>query len=330
MPAPGRSRPPARSLASMSDEQVLAMRLRDLPVSVEGSELGGRVNALHAELDDAGVRLRPRVWLSDEWFAPKDGSGIAAPFCLAHPRLKRLERKMMFEVEGGTKHECMKILRHEAGHVVQFAFGLHRRRSWQRVFGRSSQAYPEAYTPRPYSRRYVLHIDSHYAQAHPDEDFAETFAVWLTPGSNWRSKYKGEGRLKKLEYVDGLMGELRGVRRRPRHAGAWTSCAPSATPSASTTSTASALRRRRPGVLHPRSATTLPRRRWTARPRRSCGASATRRCARCPSGPGNTSTRSTTCTRRICRSDEHDLRVGGETDLEACAGTSRSCSRCSR
>ena len=26
-----------------------------------------------------------------------------------------------------------------------------------------------------------MHLDPWYAQSHPDEDFAETFAVWLTP-----------------------------------------------------------------------------------------------------------------------------------------------------
>lgn len=212
MPASRRGQPGARAFASMPDEKLLGVRLCDLPVSVEGSELGARVGQLHEELAAAEIRVRPRVWLSDEWFAPKDASGIAAPFCLAHPRLKRLERKMMLEVEGGTKRECMKILRHEAGHVVQFAFGLHRRRRWREVFGRSGQAYPESFEPKPYSRRYVLHIEPHYAQAHPDEDFAETFAVWLTPGLNWRSRYKGWGALKKLRYVDELMAELRGVR----------------------------------------------------------------------------------------------------------------------
>jgi len=50
-----------------------------------------------------------------------------------------------------------------------------------------------------------------YAQSHPDEDFAETFAVWLTPDSTWADRYRGWPVLKKLQYVDGLMEGLAAV-----------------------------------------------------------------------------------------------------------------------
>lgn len=114
----------------------------------------------------------------------------------------------------------MAILRHEAGHVVQHAYGLSRRRMWQRLFGASSQRYPRYYRPNPASRNFVQHLRLWYAQSHPDEDFAETFAVWLRPRSNWRTRYAGWPALKKLEYVDDLMGEIAnerpGLRRRER------------------------------------------------------------------------------------------------------------------
>ncbi len=136
------------------------------------------------------------------------------PFYLAHPRLARLERKMFKEVEGGTQRQCMQILRHEAGHIVQHAYALHRRRKWQEMFGRSSSPYPESYRPNPNSRDYVQHLPRWYAQSHPDEDFAETFAVWLTPRSNWRQRYaEWPGALEKLEFVDELMAR---DRRQPR------------------------------------------------------------------------------------------------------------------
>jgi hypothetical protein len=126
----------------------------------------------------------------------------------------RLERKMIIDVEGGTVPECMRILRHEAGHVVQVSYQLHRRRRWQELFGRSSTRYPRYYRPNPISRRYVYHLPLWYAQSHPDEDFAETFAVWLTPRSNWRRRYAGWPALKKLEYMDSLMQSLRDVEPR--------------------------------------------------------------------------------------------------------------------
>jgi hypothetical protein len=55
-----------------------------------------------------------------------------------------------------------------------------------------------------------VHLDDWYAQAHPDEDFAETFAVWLTPDLDWRARYRGWKAIAKLEYVDELMRSLAG------------------------------------------------------------------------------------------------------------------------
>ena len=187
---------------SLPDEELLQLRLKDLDVSFEGTWLEGCVADLHAELEQRGLTIRPHAWISSEWFSPSDTPGIAIPFYLAHPRLMRLERKMIIDVEGGTVPECMRILRHEAGHVVQHSYQLQRQRRWQELFGPSSRRYPSYYRPNPASRRYVQHLPLWYAQSHPDEDFAETFAVWLAPRSNWRRRYEGWPALKKLEYVD--------------------------------------------------------------------------------------------------------------------------------
>jgi hypothetical protein len=122
-----------------------------------------------------------------------------------------LEERQMLEAEGGTDDWCMRILRHEMGHVLDNAYRLHRRAGYRQVFGKYSQDYPEFYRPRPYSKRFVLHLDSWYAQSHPAEDFAETFAVWLTPESMWETRYAGWAAMKKLRYVDELMGQIVGV-----------------------------------------------------------------------------------------------------------------------
>jgi hypothetical protein len=106
----------------------------------------------------------------------------------------------------------MRILRHEAGHAVDTAWRLRRRKAWRETFGPASRRYPRHYRPRPGSRRFVQHLDSWYAQSHPTEDFAETFAVWLKPGSTWRRDYAGWPALRKLEYVDSTMRELRGTK----------------------------------------------------------------------------------------------------------------------
>ncbi|HET6681632.1 MAG TPA: putative zinc-binding metallopeptidase, partial [Gemmatimonadaceae bacterium] len=158
----------------------------------------------------------PHVWLSDEWFSPGGVPGFALPFFLTHPRLRRLERTMLLDVEGASRAECMRIMRHECGHAFQHGYQLHRRRKWQQLFGKSSTRYPEFYKPNPASTKYVQHLRLWYAQSHPDEDFAETFAVWLRPRADWRARYKGWPALKKLLYVDELMQEL-GTERPPVH-----------------------------------------------------------------------------------------------------------------
>ena len=194
--------------ASWPDEQILDLRMYDLKVRIVGSQLGERITQLYRELESRSVCFRPHFWLSDDWFTPDGIPGIAVPFYMSHPRLELLELNQMLEVEGGTPEWCMRILRHETGHAIDNAYRLRRRRQRQQVFGRSSEPYPEYYTPRPYSKSFVLHLDSWYAQSHPDEDFSETFAVWLNPHSMWRERYASWPALKKLEYVDALMAEI--------------------------------------------------------------------------------------------------------------------------
>ena len=196
----------------MSDEELLDLRLCDLNLHHPPHAARGPHRASLLGIGRARIRFRPHVWLSEEWFSPDGVPGFAIPFYLAHPRLARLERAQMLEVEGGTEKESMAIMRHEAGHAVSNAFGLHRRRRWRELFGRFGEPYPGHYTPDPNSRAFVLHLGAWYAQAHPAEDFAETFAVWLAPASRWRKRYVSWPAMKKLRYVDELMRELKGER----------------------------------------------------------------------------------------------------------------------
>ncbi len=200
----------SESWADLPDEQLLDLRFDQLPLHISGSWLEARIEALFADLAARGLTFRPYFWLSSDWFTPDGVSGIAIPFYLAHPRLMRLEKAQMLEVEGGTPEWCLQILRHEAGHAIDNAYALRRRRKRVRLFGRPSEPYPDFYLPRPYSKSFVLHLDSWYAQSHPDEDFAETFAVWLTPDSDWRARYADWPALRKLEYMDELMRQLDG------------------------------------------------------------------------------------------------------------------------
>ncbi len=196
--------------ADLPDEKLLDLRLCDLDLRIEGSILEESIEHLHRDLEHRGLRFLPHYWLSDEWFTPDGIPGSALPFYMAHPRLMELEGEQMFEVEGGTPEWCLRILRHEAGHALDNAYRLRRRRRRQNLFGKSSLPYPEYYSPKPYSRSYVVHLDSWYAQSHPDEDFAETFAVWLAPDSQWERKYAIWPALKKLQYMDDLTQEIAG------------------------------------------------------------------------------------------------------------------------
>jgi hypothetical protein len=195
---------------SLGDEALLDLRFCDLGLDLDRSPLKPALKRLDGELARRGFIFRPHFWLSEEWFSPDGVPGIAIPFYLAHPRLARLERRMMHEVEGGNARWLARILRHEAGHALDNAYRLRRRRRWRVAFGSASKPYPVKYAPRITSRNYVMHLGHWYAQSHPTEDFAETFAVWLAPNSTWRTDYASWHALRKLRYVDGLMEEIRG------------------------------------------------------------------------------------------------------------------------
>ena len=197
----------------LSDEDLLKVRFCDLKLSIDHSALRRQIARLYEELENRGIQVRPHVWLSEEWFSPDGVPGIAAPFYLAHPRLERLERRIMREAEGGNSRWCMRILRHEAGHAIDNAYRLRRKKRWREVFGPASLQYPAHYKARPGSRRYVHHLGEWYAQAHPTEDFAETFAVWLKPNSNWRKSYANWPAFNKLNIVEELIKSVAG--RRP-------------------------------------------------------------------------------------------------------------------
>ncbi len=193
---------------TLSDEQLLSLRFRDLKLTIEGTDLQEAIARLYRELSSRGIHYRPHCWLAEEWFSPDGIPGIAIPFYLAHRRLMSIERRFMREAEGGNRNWLMRILRHEAGHAIDTAYRLRRRRDWRDVFGPASLPYPDTYRPRPGSRRFVQHLGAWYAQAHPTEDFAETFAVWLKPNSAWRREYSGWPAYAKLEYIDELAAEI--------------------------------------------------------------------------------------------------------------------------
>jgi hypothetical protein len=185
---------------------LLGRRISELGLTIKGSRVERLVEALYAELTAKSVAFRPPVYLSDQWGCPDGTPLIGVPFYLVDRRLERIEAEMSAGIEDDL--EAMRYLRHECGHAINYAFKLYERPEWRSTFGPFSRPYRERYRADPFSREYVRHILGWYAQKHPDEDFAETFAVWLTPGLDWRHEYSGWPALTKLEYVDRVMQEV--------------------------------------------------------------------------------------------------------------------------
>ena len=188
------------------DARLLQARIKDLRLQLAGTPLERSIDRLYSELEAKGISLRPQVYLSDQWGCPSGVPVIGVPFYLADPKLQRIEDRLGEGME--SDRDIAMYLRHEAGHAFNYAYKLYDDPKWQQAFGDFRKPYREDYRPQPFSRRYVVHISGWYAQKHPDEDFAETFAVYLTPGFDWRKHYKGWSALKKLEFVDELVQRL--------------------------------------------------------------------------------------------------------------------------
>jgi hypothetical protein len=185
---------------------LLGKRISELGLRLQGTPIERLTEQLYDELRARGLAYLPPVYLSDEWGCPEATPLIAVPFYLADERLRRIEAERAAGVE--SEADSMRYLRHEAGHAYNYAYRLYDRPEWRRIFGPYSRPYSDRYHADPFSRNYVRHILGWYAQKHPDEDFAETFAVWLTPGFDWRERYANWPALAKLEYVDQVMKEI--------------------------------------------------------------------------------------------------------------------------
>ena len=185
--------------------------IRDLGLTIEGTRLQPILAEFEEELHQRGLtRVRPRFSLSTEWGVPFETVAIAIPFYLARPDLTALHAERVGHVEGFDRADILRYLRHEMGHVVNYAYRMYDEEEWVKQFGSITQPYGEDYRPEPFSRRYVRHLPGWYAQKHPDEDWSETFAVWMTPGFDWRKEYGGwPVAAAKLAYCERAMASIR-------------------------------------------------------------------------------------------------------------------------
>jgi hypothetical protein len=199
------------SAAPFEQSRLLSTPIRELGLTIAGTPLEPVLKQFQQQLERAGiVRLRPNFYLSTEWGVPFGTISIAIPFYLARPDLTAVHAQRVGHLEGVGKADLLRYLRHEMGHVVNYAYQLYEQEDWVKCFGSITQPYAEEYRPEPFSRKFVRHLPGWYAQKHPDEDWAETFAVWLTPRGKWRAVYADwpEARAK-LEYCDRTMAALK-------------------------------------------------------------------------------------------------------------------------
>jgi hypothetical protein len=197
--------------SSAFQEASLRTPIRDLHLTIVGTDLESILKEFERELVSTGItRVRPRFYLSTEWGVPFHTVAVAIPFYLARRDLTDLQARHVGHIEGAGRADILRYLRHEMGHVVNYAYKLYEQPEWVQLFGSITQPYVEEYRPVPFSPRYVRHLPGWYAQKHPDEDWAETFAVWLTPGRDWRAEYADRPvALAKLQYCDRTMAVLK-------------------------------------------------------------------------------------------------------------------------
>jgi hypothetical protein len=198
-------------VVAFHESKLWSTPLRDLGLQIKGTPLEPVIDEFLREVEAAGFRkLKPHFYLTTDWVVHDDTIAIGIPFYLARADLTALHAEREGHLEGVGRAELLRYLRHEMGHVVNYAYRLFEREDWVRLFGAMTQPYLEEYRPEPFSRRFVVHLPGWYAQKHPDEDWAETFAVWMTPGSDWRRDYAGwPEALAKLDYCDRLVRQLR-------------------------------------------------------------------------------------------------------------------------
>ncbi|MCZ6603214.1 MAG: putative zinc-binding metallopeptidase, partial [Planctomycetota bacterium] len=183
-----------------------------------GSRLEYCISRLRKEIRREKISLRPYFYLSDFYGCVTRQANVGLAFYDADPLLQDIRREVTGEFH--SEAEIMDMLRHEFGHAFCYTHRLYQEPEFRRIFGVRGdffRTYPagDRFKSNPWSRNYVNLNGDHYAQKHPDEDFAETVATFVDRRSRWRVRYRNKkGALQKLEYVGRTL--KRYGRRKPK------------------------------------------------------------------------------------------------------------------
>lgn len=201
------------NVGKKTKEELFKTPLHELGLQITDSPFEPLIKKMYDELGQAGIQFRPAAYLSTDWGCPDDVPIIGIPFYLANETLWKIDKEKWGLGEkvntAADQEEILQILRHEAGHAFNYAYRLHDLSGWKEVFGIYEKAYEDNFAPIAGSNKFVKHLEGWYAQKHPDEDFAETFAVAITPGFDWKKIYKGTEAFGKLAYVTELIKEYK-------------------------------------------------------------------------------------------------------------------------
>lgn len=195
------------SLEQLTFSQILKIPVNKLHLSLSPNHQK-EILRLKQRLRAYNISWRPHIWFADEWFSPNGIGGFALPLSLGHKKLITLEKKYLGHLEGTSSKEFFKLACHETGHALDNAYKLRLSKGRQKIFGKTSQHYPKSYIPNPNRNDHVHFLGDFYAQAHPDEDWAETVGFLLYNNKSWNKNYLNTYAWQKLCFAHALLNQL--------------------------------------------------------------------------------------------------------------------------
>ncbi|HTY62851.1 MAG TPA: putative zinc-binding metallopeptidase [Acidobacteriota bacterium] len=193
--------------------EILHTAVNKLGLALKGTLIDEAIRRVREDMARVGItQLNPNFYLSNSYGCVAGTTNIAVGFYDCSEYLRQLNKEIRNWLYDPA--DILQIIRHEVGHAFCYAYKLYRTKEFRRLFkvkGHFFNTYTEHLGGRanPWSADFVNPAGDYYAQKHPDEDFAETFSVWLTPEVDWQDQFRSKpGALKKLSYVERVVSDF--------------------------------------------------------------------------------------------------------------------------